>query len=112
MTAEVRGADADEVLVVALRAAGISETLDDVRARRERGELVRVVRACVVRVDETWRGRLAETFPSDDESVGERFRCAGAYAEAMRGIGYEGEDGDRIGFNSFCIRRRRRARRC
>ncbi len=102
MTAEVRGADADEVLVVALRAAGISETLDDVRAYEENaGELVRVVRACVVRVDETWRGRLAETFPSDDESVGERFRCAGAYAEAMRGIGYEGEDGDGIGFQQF-----------
>lgn len=97
MTAEARGADADEVLVVALRAAGISETLDDVRAYEENaGELARVVRACVVRVDETWRGRLAETFPSDDESVGERFRCAGAYAEAMRGIGYEGEDGDGI----------------
>ena len=102
MTAEARGADADEVLVVALRAAGISETLDDVRAYEENaGELARVVRACVVRVDETWRGRLAETFPSDDESVGERFRCAGAYAEAMRGIGYEGEDGDGIGFQQF-----------
>ena len=43
MTAEARGADADEVLVVALRAAGISETLDDVRAYEENaGELVRV----------------------------------------------------------------------
>jgi len=102
MAAEARGADADEVLVVALRAAGISETLDDVRAYEENaGELARVVRACVVRVDETWRGRLAETFPSDDEGVGERFRCAGAYAEAMRGIGYEGEDGDGFGFQQF-----------
>lgn len=102
MAAEARGADADEVLVVALRAAGISETLDDVRAYEENaGELARVVRACVVRVDETWRGRLAETFPSDDEGVGERFRCAGAYAEAMRGIGYKGEDGDGFGFQQF-----------
>jgi hypothetical protein len=102
MAVEARGADADEVLVVALRAAGISETLDDVRAYEENaGELARVVRACVVRVDETWRGRLAETFPSDDEGVGERFRCAGAYAEAMRGIGYEGEDGDGFGFQQF-----------
>jgi len=102
MAAEARGADADEVLVVALRAAGISETLDDVRAYEENaGELARVVRACAVRVDETWRGRLAETFPSDDEGVGERFRCAGAYAEAMRGIGYEGEDGDGFGFQQF-----------
>ena len=38
-------------------------------------------------------GRLAETFPSDDESVGERFRCAGAYAEAMRGIGTRARTG-------------------
>lgn len=96
-------ADADEVILIALRAAGVRidvATLEE--ACEDANALVTIVRDALVRIDSVAFKSLPEGFPVDDNSgasVAERFRVAGAFAGALRQIGCAGDDGD--GFQQF-----------
>ena len=95
-------ADADGVLVLALRAADVPIASDDLASLVDDGvAFAKLIRSALVRIDSVAFKHLPETLPSedDDANVAERFRVAGAYAEALRTIGYGG-DGE-IGFQQF-----------
>ena len=92
-------ADADGVLVLALRAADVPIASDDLASLVDDGvAFAKLIRSALVRIDSVAFKHLAETLPSedDDSNVAERFRVAGAYAEALRTIGYGGDGGNWI----------------
>lgn len=98
--------DADNVLLLTLRqalnapsATSTSKTVavpaSLVDFEEDVDALTRVIYAGLCAIDcEKWQNYVPEVLPSD---VGERFRCAAAYAEALKAIGYTEE----IGFQAI-----------
>ena len=95
-------ADADGVLVLALRAADVPIASDDLASLVDDGvAFAKRVRWARVRMESVACKHVPEPLPSDedDANVAYRLRGGGEYAEALRAIGYGG-DGE-IGFQQF-----------
>jgi uncharacterized UPF0160 family protein len=93
--------DADAVLLLALRQAALplpdAEDLTLDGLVEDAGAFSNAVRTALGKIDPVGFKALPKELPSED-NVGERFRVAGAYAEALRSMGYEAED---LGFAQF-----------